>query len=147
MVERGEDEAAASSGDRTATHCPGCRRSLVRTDALHNRIEGQCRYPHDSTIVYRCPGCAARQPRHHPSHNGIIGDMREVGPKHLESTGCRWEIASTRQGGLHSAGTHARGPRVREHASSSSRLRPVPELREPGAEEHPFAPDLDERAA
>eukprot|EP00971_Amphidinium_carterae_P051995 1023404-Amphidinium_carterae.1 len=73
--------------------------------------------------------------------------MREVGPKHLESTGCRWEIASTRKGGLHSAGTHARGPRVREHASSSSRLRPVPELGEPRAEEHPFAPDLDERAA
>ena len=43
--------------------CPGCRHNRSRVDWEHNRVIGQCAYPHDDPWIPECRVCQDRLPR------------------------------------------------------------------------------------
>lgn len=56
--------------------CMGCRRNRVGTDPSHNRVEGVCKYPNVTLVVWGCPGCRMDKDSSHPSHTPEAGQCR-----------------------------------------------------------------------
>ena len=77
-------------------NCPGCRGKQHSSDPRHNRVPGECRYPHVTTIEWSCPGCKAHRPAAHDDHT--------YDPDH-----CRWATAEVR-GYSQRKGKHPRSP-------------------------------------
>ena len=71
--------------------CPGCRHFRARNDWEHNRVIGECSYPHDHPWIPDCPACQRRAPRLHEDHT-------------YEHDKCRWATASMRAGGKRKRG-------------------------------------------
>ena len=59
-----------------AIACPACRRNQAAEAPGHNRIEGDCRFPHVQTRDYPCPGCRARAARDSDMHTLVPGECR-----------------------------------------------------------------------
>ena len=93
--------------------CIGCKRNRVRTDSEHNRIPGQCKFPHDITIEWTCPGCRERAAVTSDRHTFVPGECR---------------VPSTRLRGVpepRASSSGSRGPRVPAHSEPSSGMRPA----------------------
>ena len=56
--------------------CLGCKRNRVQIDEEHNRIPGQCRFPHVEARVWTCPGCRERAPPTSARHSLVLGECR-----------------------------------------------------------------------
>ena len=69
----GRSPAPVLSGRFT---CIGCKRNRIRSDSEHNRIPGQCKFPHDVTIEWNCPGCRERAAVTSNRHTFVPGECR-----------------------------------------------------------------------
>ena len=56
--------------------CIGCNRNRIRSNPEHNRIPGQCKFPHDVTIEWNCPGCRERAAVTSNRHTFVPGECR-----------------------------------------------------------------------
>ena len=56
--------------------CPACRRNQASEAPGHNRIEGDCRFPHHVIREYACPGCRAKAGRDSGMHTHVPGECR-----------------------------------------------------------------------
>ena len=62
------DASQAETGDEPWRRCKGCLWRLNRSDVMHNRQPGICKYPNDEPMEFTCPGCKARKPRSSEDH-------------------------------------------------------------------------------
>ena len=60
----------------TGVVCPACRRNQAADAPGHNRIDGDCRFPHHQTREWTCPGCRARAARDSDMHTLVPGECR-----------------------------------------------------------------------
>ena len=116
--------------DPTVSTCPGCKGRRKRNDFTHNRVIGQCMYPHDEPFIPTCEAC--------------IQHKRHTDPAHTKDAGCNAETTRPRV-------SVARERQLREPAepvrsvSSASDARAAPGGRELGADaEAEHAPAADE---
>ena len=56
--------------------CPSCRGFRARDDWDHNRIIGECSYPHDEGILPGCIACQKRRARWEDGHSYETGHCR-----------------------------------------------------------------------
>ena len=110
-IKRAEDVAPASPGVITPgrdleacpladTTCKSCKARWARNHWEHNRVKGDCGYPHDEPFIPTCEKCWAK---------GIAN--RDVEGHDLDA-GCWWGTRGSRQGGPR-AGRHPRDPAVK----------------------------------
>ena len=133
-----ESFPAGSSSDG---ECIGCKRNRVQTDPEHNRIAGQCRFPHVENVVYDCPGCRERAPYASDRHTLVPGECRvpDVRFRRLGS------VPASGSGGPRGAVTPAAseptaGMRPGAPAPDApEEVDPLPEPREPPAPRRPPA--------
>ena len=93
-----EREAAPPTevpGEEWWRKCPGCRGRQNQHDDRHNRVPGQCKYPHSESISWKCEGCRFHRPRGHPTHT--------MGPD------CKHVLVEERKG-VPRRGRHPRAP-------------------------------------
>ena len=94
---------ASSSTSAPPSKCPGCRAHAYRRDPRHSRIEGECKFPHDTPDSLKCIACTRNLPSHHPTHTRITGE-------------CHWAEATTRLGSVRTRDTQtSRGPQPTRH--------------------------------
>ncbi len=96
---------------RKLTTCPGCRHFRARDDWEHNRVIGDCWYPHDEPTTWECDACM----RHLPRDKGHL----------LEAGKCKWGVVPARAYAPRS-GAHPRDPARRASEEPTSRLAGAP---------------------
>ena len=75
--------------------CPGCRGRQSKFDPRHNRVEGECKWPHVTAKSWSCPGCQKHR---------SFGDSMHT----LDET-CKHAVLSHRTG-VPRSGRHPRAP-------------------------------------
>ena len=89
--------------------CKGCKWHRSATDPSHNRIVGQCRYPHIEPIRWECKACRQHAHFGDTAHTFIPGE-------------CKAAEAEPRIRGAPRQGQHPRNPAIPAAAAPSSDL-------------------------
>jgi hypothetical protein len=95
----GRDPRAKPPGE---SNCPGCKHYRSRDDWEHNRVIGECSYPHDEPVIPECEACQRRVARYAAGHTYEVGK-------------CRWAAAQIR-----TRGGRVREPQPQAHAEPTA---------------------------